>query len=178
MALNKNSRSKSQKPRPPTTQPPVRSGSSGASSRAPAPWDDLDRLFDDFLRRRWQPFPWDWSGLRDLPALADARTPSLDIVDEGDEILVRAEVPGIDKKDLDISLDERLLTIKGRSREEKKETKGDYYRQEIKTGAFSRSVILPADVESGKAQADYKDGVVELRLPKAKGAARQRIDVR
>jgi HSP20 family protein len=142
------------------------------------PWQDLDRLFDDFLKRRWaHPTRWEWPGWQELTPLLEPRAPSVDVVDQDNEVVVRAEVPGVDKKDLDVSIADRTLTIKG-SKSEKKEQKGaDFYRQEIRSGSFSRSVLLPADVDSAKAKASYKDGVVELRLPKTGGSKRRKVPV-
>jgi HSP20 family protein len=107
----------------------------------------------------------------------EVRLPSLDVVDRDNEILVRAEIPGIDKKDLDISLTDNLLTIKGQSSSEKKEEKGDYHRQEISRSSFSRSVMLPGAVDASKASSTLKDGVLELTLPKMETSKRRSIKV-
>lgn len=85
---------------------------------------------------------------------------------------------GVDKKDIDISVGEDSVTIKGETRKEEKEEKGDYYRCEISSGSFSRTVALPAAVDGAKATATFKDGVLELTLPKLKATKRHKISVK
>ncbi len=108
----------------------------------------------------------------------DVRLPGLDVIDRDNEILVRAEVPGIEKKDLDISLTDNLLTVKGQSSSEKKEEKGDYHRHEISHSSFARSVTLPGMVDSTKAAAVMKDGILEITLPKMEPSKRRNIAVK
>ena len=103
--------------------------------------------------------------------------PRVDIVERDDELVVKAELPGVDKKDLDVSVTENAVTIKGSTSHEEKEEKGDYYRCEISSGAYSRTLALPSDVEADKAKANFKDGVLELTLPKLKKAKRHTIKV-
>jgi len=103
--------------------------------------------------------------------------PRVDIVDRDDELVVKAESPGVDKKDLDISVTDNAVTIKGSTSHEEKEEKGDYYRCEISSGAYSRTLVLPSEVEADKAKANFKDGVLELTLPKLKKAKRHTIKV-
>ena len=139
----------------------------------PALFGDVDRMFDDFFGRRWlRPFGWE-RPLAELQALA----PSVDVVDREDEVVVRAEVPGFKKEDIDISVSGTMLTIKGDMKAEKKEEKGDYYRCEIARGAFARTLALPAEVDEAKAKAAMKDGVLELTLPKLEKARRRRITI-
>jgi HSP20 family protein len=101
--------------------------------------------------------------------------PKVDVVERDNEIVVRAEVPGVDKKDLDVSVSDNAVTIKGSTRHEEKEEKGDYYHHEISTGTFSRMVSLPANVDGSKAKADFKDGVLELTIPKVGQSKRHSI---
>src|SRR5574341_294592 len=132
---------------------------------------DVDRMFEDFLGRGWmRPFAWE-RPLLEMPVFA----PSVDVIDREDEVVVRAEVPGFRKEDIDISVSGRMLTIKGETKAEEKEEKGDYYRCEIRRGAFARSLALPAEVDEAKAKAAMKDGVLELTLPKVEKAKRRRI---
>lgn len=170
----------------PGTEVPVRETAGTETAKAPGlvPWPDVERLFEDFMQRRWlHPRRWEWPrlegvpGLPDLPSLLEQRAPSVDVVDRDNEIVVRAEVPGVEKKDLDVSITNRTLTIKGSTRTEQKQEKGDYFRQEIRTGSMSRTVTLPADVDASKAKAELKDGVVELTLPKKPSAKRQKIEL-
>jgi HSP20 family protein len=103
--------------------------------------------------------------------------PRVDIIDRDKEIVVHAELPGVEKKDLDVTLTDTSVTIKGETRKESKEEKGDYYRCEISRGAFARSVALPAEVESANAKAQFKDGVLELTLPKKAVSKRRSIHI-
>lgn len=149
-----------------------------AASRMPAPWGDIERLFDDFLERRLgHPFRLEWPTLRGRLSAFEQRVPTVDIVDRNKEVVVRAEVPGIDKEDITVSIDDRMLTIKGSSRHEEKKEEEDYYRHEIRSGTFSRSVLLPTDVDVSKAKATFKNGVVELHLPKVRASKPQQISV-
>lgn len=159
----------------------VRVGGEPAASegRGLLPFDDLDRLFDDFLKRRWPaPFSMQWPGWRGVSDMLEGRLPSVDVVDEENEIIVKAEVPGVDRKDLEVSVVDRTLTIRGVKREEKKEERKNFYRREIRSGEFTRSVLLPAAVDADKAKANYADGIVELHLPKVEQARRRRISLR
>lgn len=140
---------------------------------------DVERVFDRLFGRGW-PSLTHWRGtplFGNLLEEADIRLPSLDVIDRDNEILVRAEVPGIEKKDLDISLTDNLLTIKGQSSSENKEEKGDYHRHEISSSSFARSVTLPGTVDSSKAAAAMKDGILEITLPKMESSKRRNIAV-
>ena len=103
--------------------------------------------------------------------------PKMDVVDRDKEILVKAELPGIDKKDLDISITNNQLVIKAKTCHEEKEEKGDYLKQEISKNEIYRSVLLPADVDDSKVKTSFKNGVLELTIPKQKESHRRRIEV-
>ena len=148
--------------------------SKGTLERLPRPalFGDIDRMFDDFMGRRWlRPFAWE-RPFAELPAF-----PSVDVIDRDDEVMVRAEVPGYKKEDIEISVSNSTLTIKGETKTEEKEEKGDYYRCEISRGAFSRMIPLPAEVDDAKAKASMKDGVLELTLPKLEKSKRHTISI-
>ena len=140
---------------------------------------EAEQLFERILGRRW-PTLMRW---HDSPLLSGRfedlalRMPHVDVIDRDTEVVVRAEMPGIDKKDLDISLSDNLLTIKGHTHTEKKEEKGDYHRHEISSSSFARSVTLPAAVDASKANAALKDGVLEINLPKPESSKRRNISV-
>jgi HSP20 family protein len=145
-------------------------------ARALTPFEEMERLFESFFPRGWlRPWRFDWPS---WPAeWAEVRLPSVDVIDRDDEVVVRAELPGVDKKDLDVSLSENTLTIKGSTQREEKEEKGDYYRREISQASFARTITLPAEVDGERAKANFKDGVLELVLPKREKAKRQSIKV-
>jgi HSP20 family protein len=105
------------------------------------------------------------------------RLPKVDIVDQENEIVVRAEMPGVEKRDLDVSLTESTVTIKGQTSHEEKEEKGEYYRCEISRGSFSRTVALPGEIDTEKAKASFKDGVLEMKLPKQARSKRRSVTV-
>lgn len=143
------------------------------------PIADMERAFERIFSGSW-PSLWrrnDLSSFDNIFEQKGLRLPSLDVVDRDADILVRAEIPGIDKKDLNISLTDNLLTIKGESSHEKKEEKGDYYRHEISSASFARSVSLPSMVDSSKTAASLKDGVLEITLPKVESSKRRSIPV-
>ena len=91
--------------------------------------------------------------------------------------MIEAELPGVAKDDLDVSMTENSVTISAKTSREEKEEKGDYYRREMSRGAFSRTVPLPVEVDGSKAKATFKDGVMRLVLPKSEPAKRRRIKV-
>lgn len=147
-------------------------------SRLVAPLAELERVLGEVRRRDWlNPSSWDWPRLPEMPSLFEHRVPSVDVVEKEKEIVVRAEVPGVDRDDLEVSVADRTLTIRGETRHEEEHDEGDLHRREIRTGAFSRVVTLPADVDPGKARARYRDGVVTLKLPKVRSSRRKTISV-
>jgi HSP20 family protein len=103
--------------------------------------------------------------------------PSLDVSETKDNIVVKAEVPGMDAKDIDISLANDVLTAKGEKRQEKEEKDENYHRVERSYGAFSRSIRLPKDVQSNKIKANYKNGVLRITLPKSEDAKKKEVKI-
>jgi HSP20 family protein len=147
-------------------------------SRAMSPFEEMDRFFEDMFPRRWlRGLRREWPAWGDLATPFEGKMPRVDVIDREDEILVRAEVPGVDKKDLEVSLTDNAVTIKGSTRHEEKEEKGDFYRSEISRGSFSRTVALPGEVDGDKAKASFKDGVVEIAMPKLEASKRRSIKV-
>ncbi len=145
-----------------------------APAPALSPWEDLDRWLGTFLRHGWmRPFQGDWPLWHEW----QTQLPRVDVVNRDTEIVVRAEVPGVDKDNLDVSLTGNTITIKGSTRHEEKEEKGDYYRAEMSRGSFTRTVTLPAEVDGAQAKATFKDGVLEVTLPKVEAAQRRPIKV-
>lgn len=96
--------------------------------------------------------------------------PAVDIVDEKDQIKVKAELPGMKKEDVEITVDHETLMIKGEKKTEKEMKEKDYIRSERYYGSFIRTFTLPAVVDSTKVNASYKDGILEIVLPKKEGA--------
>ena len=92
--------------------------------------------------------------------------PVVDIYDEGDTIVIKAELPGVDKKDIEVDLKDHVLTLKGERNYENEVKEDNYYRKERAFGRFNRSFTLPADVDPEKIKADFKDGVLKIDIPK------------
>ncbi|HET6472298.1 MAG TPA: Hsp20/alpha crystallin family protein, partial [Pseudomonadales bacterium] len=117
--------------------------------------------------------------LRDLRSGFDlARVPKVDLVERDNEIVVRAELPGVEKKDLKVSLTDRAISIRASTRKETKEEKGEYYRREITSGEISRTLALPSDVDGTAAKAEFKDGLLEIVVPKVAKAKRVDVEVK
>ena len=129
---------------------------------------EMDRLFDRFFEG-WpfkpspQEGPW---------------APSVDVSETEKEVIVKAELPGMDPKDIDVSVRGDILTLHGERKQEKEEKGENFHRVERSYGSFSRSIQLPAEVDSGKVNATYKDGVLKISLPKTKEAAVKKIEVK
>ena len=134
-------------------------------------FDEFDRLFQGFT-----PFNMMKRLGKDWPEF-ELKSPKVDIIDRDDAIIVQAEVPGIQKKDLDISVSESSVTIKGESKSETKEEKDNYVHSEIRHGSVLRTVPLPCAIDSNKASAKFTDGMLELTLPKASKAPKQKIEI-
>jgi len=148
------------------------------TSRSLSPFAEMEQMFEQMFSPNWmRPFNWELPSYSRLAQPFGGKVPKVDVIDRDNEILVRAELAGVDKKDVDISLANNTVTIKGSTRHEEKEEKGDYYRCEISQGAFSRTLTLPADVDTDKAKANFKDGLLELTLPKLKAAQKRSIKV-
>lgn len=141
-----------------------------------APIGEIERLLDRLRRTDWlRPLGMEWPRWPDIQHALDFRAPSMDVVNRPKEIFVRAEVPGIDKEDLEVTVTDRSLTIAGTSRHEEESAEGDVHRHEIRSGSFSRTVTLPEDVDGRRAKASYKDGIVELHLPKLRSAKKHSV---
>lgn len=103
--------------------------------------------------------------LGEVPELGDW-APSMDISETKDSLIVKVEAPGMDQKDIQISMQEDLLTIKGEKKQQKEEKEEHYHRVERSYGAFTRSVRMPVAVDAGKVTASFKNGLLTVTLPK------------
>ena len=128
---------------------------------------EMDRLFDRLAELKWN----------ELPALGDW-APSMDVSETKDSLICKVEVPGMEQKDIQISLQENLLTIKGEKRQEKEEKEEHYHRIERSYGVFTRSLRLPVAVDAGKVTATVKNGVLTVALPKTPAAKGTTIPVK
>jgi HSP20 family protein len=145
-------------------------------AQALTPYEEMDRLFDRFLSRTWlSPFRFEWPEKSLLGTSHETRIPNLNIIDRDDEIEIQCETPGVDKKDLEVTMTDNTVTIKGKTRKEEKEEKGDFFRREISSGSFCRTVSLPCDVDSEKTKSSFRDGMLVLTAPKTKAVKRHTI---
>jgi HSP20 family protein len=146
------------------------------TTRDLTPFEDMDNLFDRLMDGGFlRPFDWRWPDLAGFRRLEE-RMPKVDVIDREEEVLVRAEIPGIKKDDLEITLSDEFLTIKGETREEKEE-QGEFFRSEIHRGSFTRTVRLPDEVVGDKARAHFEDGMLEVAIPKAEKAVRHTVKI-
>lgn len=149
-----------------------------APRRMLTPFEEMDRLFERIIPRGWlRPLGWESPLLGELSEPLEMKMPRMDVYDGEENVVVHAEVPGVDKKDLEISVNDTSATIKGKVMREAKEEKGEYYRCEIGSGEFSRTMILPCAVDAAKARAHLKDGVLELTLPKVEKSRRHSVRI-
>ena len=128
-------------------------------------WGLFDRFFEDF----------------ELPSpFSEEMTfrPAFDVSETENELIVKAEVPGMDQKDIDINLSDGLLTIKGEKKHEKKDKNENYHCVERHYGKFSRTMRVPFEVEADKVDASYKDGVLKVTLPKSETAKPKKIEIK
>lgn len=131
---------------------------------------EVDRLFDRFFED---------FGLRPLSWAGEygAFQPKVDVAETESEIQVSAELPGLEEKDIEVSLGDGTLTLKGERRWESEDKGKDYHRREQAYGSFHRVIPLPAEVDADKANASFKNGVLTVTLPKAAAARSRKIEI-
>jgi HSP20 family protein len=138
-------------------------------------WDrDVERMMNQFLS---QPFvPW-WPERSVRAESAEAIAPVVDMYYERDDIVIKAELPGMEKDEIQVNLADHLLTIQGEKGRKEKIDQDDYICRERGFGRFSRTLELPVDVQDEKVQASFKNGVLEITLPVAEAAKAKTIKV-
>jgi len=134
-----------------------------------SPFEEFERRFEDFFRRPFSLMEAPW--LRRWPALAGEVSPAMDIFEEGGDIVVKAEIPGMKKEEIHVDINEKAVTVSGEKRKEEKVERKDYVHLERAFGSFARTFALPAEVQTDKARATFKDGILEVRMPKTAEAA-------
>jgi HSP20 family protein len=139
------------------------------------PYRDIMSMRDEMNRVLNEPFG---RGGNDESAwFSGAWSPPVDIFETDEALVMKAELPGFSKDDISIEMKENTLVIKGERKREDEVKEGNYHRMERAYGAFQRSFLLPTTVDQEKVRASYKDGVLELRLPKVQAAQPKRIAV-
>ncbi len=126
---------------------------------------EINKIFEDFFTDL-APSKW-------FKDENESFVPSVNVKEKDKEIVVTAELPGMDADDIDISITDDVLTLRGEKKEEKEEKEGDYYYHELNYGSFHRDIPLPAEVETDKVKAEFKKGVLKIRLPKKPEAQRK-----
>jgi len=129
--------------------------------------DRMNRLFED-AGHGWR---------NSEPSATTAWSPAVDIFETEGEIVVKAELPGMERKDITLSLEKNVLTLKGERRFDKETKEENYHRVERAYGGFSRSFSIPATVDDEKIRADYKDGVLKIILPKKEQLKPKQIQI-
>ncbi len=142
-----------------------------------APWRRTERDLFDLMTRDledvFDPFFGYWPRLH----VSDALCPCLDVSETDEDLIVKAEIPGIDPKDVHVTLKDGILSVKGEKKHEKEEKKEHYRRVERRFGSFSRNVRLPYEVAEDKIKADYKDGILTIKLPKTEKVKEKQIKI-
>lgn len=124
----------------------------------------------------------DFFGDRPLPRVVRGTggwTPPVDMVDRKEEVMLRVDLPGLEQKDIEVTVEEGMLTIKGTRKDEREAKDEDYYYAcERWAGAFTRSVMLPPGLEPEKMKAIFRNGVLEVHVPKTKEAKAKKIEIK
>ena len=128
----------------------------------------MNRVFEDAAGRGWK---------NDEPSATTSWSPAVDIYETDNEITLQAELPGVDRKDIALQLENNVLTLKGERRFEKETNQENYHRIERSYGGFSRAFTIPSGVEEDKIRADYKDGILKIALPKKEQVKAKQIKI-
>jgi HSP20 family protein len=132
--------------------------------------DRINRLFDDA-------FPTRTPSREDEMSLLDWR-PTVDTYEEGDNIVIKAELPGVKKRDVSIDVKDNVLTLKGERKHDENIREENYYRRECAYGKFQRAFTLPDAVDPNKIEASYKDGVLKVTVPKTEESKAKKIEIK
>jgi HSP20 family protein len=139
------------------------------------------RVWERELERMFGEFPFGWPRLREeMPRLSRAlrlQAPSVDMYEEKNDVVVKAEMPGLSKDDIEITLSDSMLTLKGEKKKEEEVKEKDYYRCEREYGSFLRTIPLPSEVKRDGVKAVFKNGILEVRMPKTETAQKKEIHV-
>jgi HSP20 family protein len=128
------------------------------------PFDFFDTIHEE-MGRLWGQ-PWPWTLLRRPTAMSTAWAPKLDVFEKNGNLVVKAELPGVDKEDISVTMDSGDLEIRGERKSEQEVKEENYYRCERSYGSLYRRVPLPFEAQADAITAEFKDGVLEVRIPK------------
>lgn len=124
---------------------------------------------DVFMDRLWREWP-RWRG--------EEWVPTFNFYEKEGRYVLKAEIPGVDKKDLTIAVENNILTVSGKKETKKEEEGANFYLQESAYGSFSRSLRIPGDIQEDKVEASFKDGVLEVAIPKAEAPKTKKIEIK
>lgn len=132
-----------------------------------SPFGEMDQFFDED----------DWGTVPSVFSKEAFSAPRMNIYEENENIVAEAELPNVDPDNVDISIEEDVLTISGRAEQEKKEEDKRYFKREIRRGKFSRRFALPQPIKAEEASASYEDGVLEITMPKQEPRKGEKVEV-
>lgn len=141
------------------------------------PWTTLPTLQDRINRLFEDTFPTRQTGAEEEMSLMDWR-PTVDTYEEGDNIVIKAELPGVKKEDVSIDVKNNVLTLKGERKHEDNVEDENYYRRECAYGKFQRAFTLPDSVDPDKIEASYKDGILKVTVPKTEESKAKKIEIK
>lgn len=138
--------------------------------------EEMEHFFEDFWRR---PLPSLWDLERKMArAPMGMRMPALDMFEQADAVVVKAEVPGMTKEEIEITLSGHTLMVKGEKKREEETKDKNYTHMERHYGAFARAIELPCEVKAEMVKATFRDGVLEIRMPKSEEAKKRTVKVK
>lgn len=132
-----------------------------------SPFEEIEKLFEEAWKR---PFSLFGSLMPRLKTETEVIAPAVDIYEEGDDLVLKAELPGLNKDDIEVKVTDDYITISGEKKKEEKVEEKNYYRYERSYGSFSRTFRLPVEIQTDKAKAKFENGVLEIRIPKTEEA--------
>jgi len=149
------------------------------TERRLTPFEEAEHMFDSLFKERWiRPFNIAHPFWHEMPTPFLSRlSPRVDIINRDDKVILRAQIPGVAKQDIDLSMSDNTVTITGHTSHEHKEERDDYYRRECSSGSFSRTISLPDNIDGSKAKATFNNGMLELTIPKNETSKRHSVPI-
>ena len=132
-----------------------------------SPFEEMERFFEEVWKRPFSVFS---SLIPRMSGEAEVISPAVDIYEEGDDLVFKADLPGLSKDDIEVKISDDYITISGEKKKEEKVEEKNYYRYERSYGSFTRTFRLPVEVQTDKAKAKFENGVLEIKIPKTEEA--------